>query len=255
MGKCPRVASACAAGVVVAGRGRVSADPYEVLGVAKDASRRTSEGLSRACQEAASRPQPRQQGDGGEVQGGVGRLRSRSATPRSARRFDNGEIDASGAERPPQRLSIAICRQGAADPMRAMPALPISPGRRHPGGDLSRRGGRGNLRMRGADTHYRLRAGFPRCRQWRQAAGDLPDGSVLDVTIPPAPAMGRPSPARQGRAGPQRRRRPATRWSRSPCGRTARSPARTTTSISSCRSRCAKPCSAARSTCRPRRGR
>ena len=50
-------------------------DYYEVLGSTATRATRTSRGLSQARDEAPSRPQPRQQGSRGAVQGGEGSLR------------------------------------------------------------------------------------------------------------------------------------------------------------------------------------
>ena len=91
--------------------------------------------------------------------------------------------------------------------------------------------------MRGQNARYRLELDFLDAVNGAKQQVTLPDGSVLDVTIPAGTRDGQTLRLRgkglPGLNGGQ----PATRWSRLPCVRTPRSPARTTTSISSCRSR------------------
>jgi DnaJ-class molecular chaperone len=98
-------------------------------------------------------------------------------------RFDRGEIDATGAERPQQNF------------YRDFADHPGSPYTNDSGfadiaGDediLSQifgQGGRANLRMRGSDAHYRLALEFLDAINGGKQQITLPDGATLDVNIP-----------------------------------------------------------------------
>jgi DnaJ-class molecular chaperone len=104
--------------------------------------------------------------------------------PQKRARFDRGEIDASGAERPGQRYYRDFADSGAnayasdegfADFVGAEDILSGIFGRQ----------ARGNIRMRGADVHYRLLLGFLDAINGGQQQLTLADGSVLEVAIPP----------------------------------------------------------------------
>jgi len=101
-------------------------------------------------------------------------------------RFDRGEIDASGAERPRQRYYRDFAEgdgahvysndAGFAD-MEGMDDV-LS-------GIFGERGRRaGGFRMRGGNVHYRLEVDFLDAINGASRRVTLPDGSVLDVTIP-----------------------------------------------------------------------
>jgi DnaJ-class molecular chaperone len=98
-------------------------------------------------------------------------------------RFDRGEIDASGQERPRQRYyrdfadgdSQYSSDAGFAD---------------FAGEDIlseifGRQGRGGSFRMRGPDAHYQLELDFLEAINGGKKQITLPDGSALDVTIPP----------------------------------------------------------------------
>lgn len=101
------------------------------------------------------------------------------------KRFDNGEIDATGAERPPQHFyrDYASADQehayanasGFADFMDTDDAF----------AELLRRSQEARANRRGQDMHYRLAIDFVDSITGATKRLTLPDGSTLDVRIPP----------------------------------------------------------------------
>jgi DnaJ-class molecular chaperone len=102
-------------------------------------------------------------------------------------RYDRGEIDASGTERPQQRFYRDFAEGGspyasdagfadfAADDILSQ---------------FFGREGRTNIRMRGSDVHYRLELDFLDAINGGKRQITLPDGSILDVNIPPGTSDG-----------------------------------------------------------------
>ncbi len=101
------------------------------------------------------------------------------------KRFDNGEIDATGAERPQHHFYRDYAtsdhnhpytvNSGFADFMDGDDAL----------AELLRRGERARTNRRGQDLHYRLPIDFVESITGANKRLTLPDGGTLDVTIPP----------------------------------------------------------------------
>jgi DnaJ-class molecular chaperone len=101
--------------------------------------------------------------------------------------YDRGEIDASGKERPQQRFYRDFAEGGspyasdagfadfAADDILSQ---------------FFGREGRTNIRMRGSDVHYRLELDFLDAINGGKRQITLPDGSILDVNIPPGASDG-----------------------------------------------------------------
>jgi DnaJ-class molecular chaperone len=102
-------------------------------------------------------------------------------------RYDRSEIDASGTERPQQRFYRDFAEGGspyasdagfadfAADDILSQ---------------FFGREGRTNIRMRGSDVHYRLELDFLDAINGGKRQITLPDGSILDVNIPPGASDG-----------------------------------------------------------------
>jgi DnaJ-class molecular chaperone len=98
-------------------------------------------------------------------------------------KFDRGEIDASGIERPQQRYyrdfadsdSQYTSGAGFSDFTDTDDIL----------SHIFGRDGRANVRMRGSDVQYRLELDFLDAINGGKRQITLPDGSVLDVNIPP----------------------------------------------------------------------
>ena len=105
--------------------------------------------------------------------------------PEKRARFDRGEIDASGQERPEQRFYRGPGGAAGASGMRGGPDAAafqdifsdLFRGGMHAGGEPPR--------MRGQDQRYRLDVAFTEAAQGAQRRLTLPDGRSLDVTIPP----------------------------------------------------------------------
>jgi len=160
----------------------LAVDPYQVLGVKKDAPQ--SE-IQKAYRRLAKKLHPdlnpgnkKAEEQFKEVTAAYDLLGD--ADKRA--RFDRGEIDASGAERPARQYyrdfaegaSPYASDQGYADMEGAEDIL----------SQIFGGAGRGGMRMRGADVHYRLALDFLDAVNGGKQQITLPDGSSLDVKIP-----------------------------------------------------------------------
>ena len=160
-------------------------NPYEVLGVAPTAS---SADVQKAYRKLAKKLHPDlNPGDKTaeekfkEVAGAYDLL----SDSEKRKRFDNGEIDASGVERPQQHFYRDFAtsdhaqpytnNSGYADFMDADDAL----------AELLRRSERARANRRGQDLHYHLPIEFVEAITGANKRLTLPDGGTLDVTIPP----------------------------------------------------------------------
>jgi DnaJ-class molecular chaperone len=163
----------------------MAANPYETLGVAKDA---TTAQIKAAYLKLAKKHHP-------DLNPGDKRAEEKFKAMSAAHdllsdaekraRFDRGEIDASGQERAPERNFYRGHAEGAE-------------GQRYRGADadafndmfadLFRKNGRGNAfgaGLRGADQRYQLSVTFLESVRGGSRRLTLPDGRTLDVTIPP----------------------------------------------------------------------
>jgi DnaJ-class molecular chaperone len=160
----------------------LAADPYTVLGVKRDASQ---DQIQKAYRRLAKKLHPdlnpgnkKAEEQFKEVSAAYDLLGD--ADKRT--RFDRGEIDASGTERPRQRYyrdfaegaSQYATGSGFADFAGADDLLSQIFGE-----------GRGSFRMRGEDVHYRLELDFLDAINGGKRQITLPDGAMLDVNIPP----------------------------------------------------------------------
>ncbi len=170
-------------------------DPYATLGVPKDASQ---DDIRRAYRKLAKQHHPDLNPGNSAAED---RFKEVSAAnellsdPEKRKRFDLGEIDASGQERPPEPSYRHYAEAGA--------------GRRYGAAgtqqeawsedDLSdlfgtmfeqeRRAG-AKARRRGRDAHYTLTVEFLDAVNGATRRLTLPDGNTLDVRIPPGTAEG-----------------------------------------------------------------
>ncbi|WP_425475705.1 DnaJ C-terminal domain-containing protein [Mesorhizobium hunchu] len=160
-------------------------DPYDILGVQKTAS---AADIRSAYRKLAKKLHPDlNPGDKSaeekfkEVSGAYDLLGDED----KRKRFDNGEIDASGAERPPQHFyrEYASAAQGHpyadesgyADFMEGEDAF----------AELLRRAQHARANRRGQDMHYRLAIDFGESIAGATKRITLPTGGTLDVKIPP----------------------------------------------------------------------
>lgn len=172
----------------------MSDDPYAALGVAKTA---TDAEIRKAYKKIAKESHPDL--NPGDPKAAA-RFKAAAAAydllkdPEKRRRFDAGEIDASGQERPERRFyrEYAEGPEATYHTSRGFEDF----------GDFSdvfadlfgQRGGRGaraeGIRMRGPDRHYTLEVGFLEAARGATRRITLPDGNVLDVKIPQGLADG-----------------------------------------------------------------
>jgi DnaJ-class molecular chaperone len=164
----------------------VSDDPYAVLGVKREA---TQDEIRKAYRQLAKKLHPDlNPGDKAaeEKFKQVSVAYDLLGDTEKRARFDRGEIDASGQERPRERYyrdfhgadaepHVYSSHGGFADFMESEDILR----------DVFGRGGEGRIRLRGQDALYRLPVEFLEALNGATKRITLPDGGTLDVVIPP----------------------------------------------------------------------
>jgi DnaJ-class molecular chaperone len=161
------------------------ADPYQTLEVKMDASQ---EAIQKAYRRLAKKFHP-------DLNPGNKQAEERFkeislaydllGDPDKRARFDRGEIDASGAERPRQRFYRDFADADGGNPYSSSAGFADFINSDDFLSDIFRGRGSANLRMRGQDVHYRLELDFLDAINGGKQQLTLPDGSVLDVAIPP----------------------------------------------------------------------
>jgi DnaJ-class molecular chaperone len=160
-------------------------DPYEILGVASTAS---ADDIQKAYRKLAKKLHPDLNPGRPEAEEKFKEVASAYdlvGNEEKRKRFDNGEIDATGAERPRQNYyrDYASSEQdhpyadnsGFADLMDSEDAF----------AELLRRSTRAQANRRGHDLEFRLPIDFLESIAGANKRLTLPDGRTLDVAIPP----------------------------------------------------------------------
>jgi DnaJ-class molecular chaperone len=166
-----------------------SADPYETLGVKRDASQQD---IQKSYRRLAKKLHPDLNPGNKEAEAkfkDVAAAYDLLSDPEKRARFDRGEIDATGAERPQQRYY----REYAGNSASAGPYASDEGWADFAGGDdlfaeiFRRQAGARRPRGpgRGTDVRYHLAVDFLDAVNGATKRLTLPDGSTLDVTIPP----------------------------------------------------------------------
>jgi DnaJ-class molecular chaperone len=161
----------------------VAADPYKTLGVTKDASQAD---IQKAYRRLAKKLHPDLNPGNKKAEEefkNVSAAYDLLGDTEKRARFDRGEIDESGAERPRHNFYRDFAEgggpyasdEGFADFASSDDILSEILGRR----------GRSSFRMRGSDVHFRMGIDFLDAVNGAKRQIVLPDNTALDVTIPP----------------------------------------------------------------------
>jgi DnaJ-class molecular chaperone len=163
----------------------LAADPHQTLGVKKDASQ---DEIQKAYRALAKKLHPDLNPGNKQAEEQfkeVAAAYDLLGDPEKRARFDRGEIDASGAERPQHRYYRDFADGDAANPYASDAGFADFAGSEDILSEIFGRQGRENIRIRGSDAHYRLALDFLDAVNGGKQQLALPEGSVLDVTIPP----------------------------------------------------------------------
>ena len=160
-------------------------DPYDVLGVKRDAS---PDEIRKAYRRHAKKLHPDlNPGD----KGAEGKFKELNAAndllsdPDKRAKFDRGEIDAQGTEKPQQRYYRDFATAEGDNPYRSSAGFSDLGEDSDIFADLFSGSRGGGFRMRGRDVHYRLEAEFLDAVNGGSTQVSLGDGKMLEIAIPP----------------------------------------------------------------------
>jgi DnaJ-class molecular chaperone len=162
----------------------LASDPYTVLGVKRDASQAD---IQKAYRRLAKKLHPDLNPGNKKAEEqfkNVAMAYDLLGDAAKRARFDRGEIDASGQERPAQHFYRDFADDGRHAYSNDAGFADFA-GTEDIISEIFGRQGRSNVRRRGSDAQYHLTLSFLDAINGGKQQITLPDGSGLDVTIPP----------------------------------------------------------------------